>query len=292
MARKIPSGRLRSFAEITGVRYPQALLPFVIPTTTSDAQVGMAITARLAGDDPTYHRWYEHLRSHLRFIRDELDKARKGDSLAFVRATRATHFPECPGLGFGYCIVGRRGNAIGGGDLNNDFIELLLEHVGFCEMLADEPDALYLLELWGLDRVSDAFASILMIPELIPYTQKMAKLYRFDPACMKKEVEVRGMDPVTRRVVTVRAVLPVADDGEAIILVPKGLVRSAAPVSTSQYARLQRLSFSDSKAIKQRILRDCKHSAERLRYVMKNIFSEKWRYRPRRSFRDDLKRKP
>jgi hypothetical protein len=277
----------RSFAELTGVRYPQSVLPFVIPDLQRDIPVGMAITMQLSlqSRDPLVRGMYDDVREYFAILHALVEGIRStGDQFALARAHRLVSFPEVPEIGFGYSAVGRTGSGVGDGALNADLIRTLLRYPGLSQALTRHPDALYFFAGFGIDRVSDVFATIVK-RRLVEYTQIQSARFRFASSCFQ-QVMIRdiwdghhGFDSQTFE-------LPVADDGEAVLLVPKNLVRSAPPVQPHQYARFYRLEDSAWLGLKRRIMDENRNSPTKLLRLMDQIFKDPWRYRPRRDLGD------
>lgn len=284
----LPSRKPRSFAELTGVRYPQEMLPFVIPDLERDIKVGMAITMRrsLLSRDPLVQGMYEDARGYFGHLHEQVERIRAGDQLALLRAHQTANLPEVPEIGLGYSTAGRVGSGIGRGALNDSFVRTLLEYRGLSLALTEEPDTLFFFEGFGLDRVTDAFATIVK-RRLILYTQKQMVRFRFDPNCIHP-IPVRSIwNPAGLRTEEDTVELPVADDGRGIILVPKGLIRSAPPVQPHQYGRYYRLADKEWHELKRRIMEENRNSPERLLRLMRRIFDDPRRYQSRRDLRED-----
>lgn len=282
------SSKGRSFAQLTGVRYPQDALPFVIPNLHADIKAGMTLTMRLAlqDRDPLVQGMFADAVSYFEHLAQVLKQARAGSSLDLVRANKLVSVREAVEIGFGYSAVGRAGSGVGDGALNTHLLRILLEHPGMADLLAKQPDGLFFIPGFGLDRVSDVFAAAIRT-RLIRFTQEQMRLHRFDPSCLASKVVTQQWNPVSLRFEESVEELPVADDGRAIILVPKKVVRSAAPVTAQQYERFYRLPRTDMGQLKQRILADNRKSSAKLLRLMERIFEDEWRWRPRREFRDD-----
>jgi hypothetical protein len=288
MTRVNPSGRRRprTFPELTGVLYDQTSLPYVIPSLERDDPRGMFVTAELArrSEDPLVYGMYDTIRSFYTLMNELLHRARKGDQLAWRKAVRIASFPEVAELGFGYTQESRHGRGTGAGSVCQKILDTLRDFPGLAELCMAEPDAIAFVPGVGLDRVSDAIGTIAKL-ELITYTQQQAQLHDFDPRCMDWVVVPNVWNGRTQMRESVRVKLPIADDGRAILLVDKSIVRSSPPVRAEQYARTYNLSHLSSDALKRRILEQNRNDASSLRRVMRDVFSHEYWIRPRRDFR-------
>jgi len=235
-------------------------------------------------EDPIVSKINPALQQFLSALEEELARARGGDLLSLKRAMRMASFPEPPEYGFGYTLVGRRGNGMGEGALTQYIVDMLLKCPTLAQAAVIFPDALAFIPEVGTDRLTD-FVGNVAKAVFIEYTQAKAAEYGFDPACFA-DVDVPNVwDQKTLRWTTVRVELPLADDGVPVLLVPKEIVRSSAPVRPGQYSR----SYYPSRRwlTKEEILRDLGGSPLRLLHLMKDIFAEASRYRPRREYRDE-----
>lgn len=288
--------RRRTFAELTGlyahpVGHPehersQIRYEFLIPDTRRDLQYGVYLTMALAkhDPDPLVAAMYDTVREYFAELADLLNSARSGDQTAFRRARRMARFPEPKELGFGYARHDRSGNGMDEGPLNDRVLATLFSHPALAAACAEEPDALAFVEMVALDRVSDAVATITK-SLLVEFTQQMALHYRFSPDCLKV-VPVANVWCAASGVLQVeRHEVPVADDGSAILVVPKGIVRSAPPFSAAQYTRYW---YPGRKPMaKAEVLADIGSDPQRLLVAMRATLKDEWRYRPRRDLRND-----
>lgn len=291
-----PRQRRRSFAQLTGlpahpVGHPdharsQSLYEFLIPDTQRDLAYGVYLTMALARihPDPLVESMYSSVREYYQRLEDHLAGARAHDLTAWQRARRMGSFPEPEELGFGYAQDGRDGNGIQEGELSLRILHTLRSHRALSVACAEEPDALALIELVALDRVSDVVATITK-RELIRYTQEMAGRYRFSPDCIREVAVPNIWNPDAGKLETQVHVLPVADDGRAILVVPKGIVRSAPPFTPAQYTRFY---YPGRRPMtKAEVLADIGDNPDRLLRAMRHVFEDDWRFRPRRDLRDE-----
>jgi|GEM_PF-4889046 len=282
-----PGGkRNRSFAELTGVKFPQRYVDFVIPNLIRDQMAGMYLTSALAARhrNPSVRAMFAANQMFFGDLNNLLIRARRGDRVALQSARRmATNFPEADELGMGYSGRGWAGSGVGAGHLNDTVFNALYGYTELSRTCVEEPDALAFIPLVDIDRVSDIFATIGK-RHLIEYTAEQAKKWRFDPACMHLATVDNVWDPASHRLVSVKEVLPVTDDGRVILLVDKRIVRSTPPVRAAQYTRIH---YGNGVAAlsKVEVLNDAERNPGRLLEAMQDILDDDWRYRPRRDFR-------
>lgn len=227
----------RSFRQITGVVQDQAMLPFVIPDLTRDAEKGLCITVEMGrtSTEPFVAEFYRVACGYFEEVRDLFIAGEAGNLRAIDLAHRRLSFKEAREIRFGYTATGHDGNGVGKDDLSRSVFEYFLRYPELRAACAVHPDAMQLIPMIGMDRVSDAMASITK-EVLILFTQHCARFFRFDPACMK-QVKVTGVWLETEgRVGSKMAVLPVDDDGMPILLVPTALVRSGPALDAGGYS--------------------------------------------------------
>lgn len=296
MSQREPAGkpRGRTFAQLSGLPLHPIGHPdhrgdraeFVIPDTQRDLPCGIYLTMVLAKDhpEPVVVAIWQEVRHFFVDLETDLVRARGGDDLALKRARRRTRFPEVGEIGCGYTAENRAGKGIRDGILGDRVLDTLLQYPALSKACAEEPDAISLIELVGLDRVSDIVATIAK-RHLIEYTQRMAARYKF-PDSFQRDIVIQGIwDRGTASLKTGIFLLPVADDGRAILLLPKGIVRSAPPFTAAQYTRHHHGALHRP-LTKREVLEDMGNDPERLLRAMRNIFQDEWRYRPRRDLRD------
>jgi hypothetical protein len=230
------SGPQRSFAALTGVTLDQQLVRFVIPEMSHDLEKGICLTIALARNHPDAHVRSMYGRA-CRFFRrvDALFlAAQRGDTAAFRKLTAMLRFPEVAEIRLGYTLSGHDGSGIGGGDLSRHLIDYLGRYRQLRETLKVEPDAIQMVPFIGMDRASDAMATICKV-DLIDFTKWCAHFYHFDPACMRQATVRNVWDETSKTFVKVADALPVDDNGRVLLLVPKGIARSGTSLGAAGY---------------------------------------------------------
>jgi hypothetical protein len=228
----------RTFAEITDCHVPKELARFVIPEMQHDLEKGVCLTVRLArgSDDPFVAKIYNSARRFFREASRLAALADGGDDFARRKLERMLFFPEVPEIRFGYTREGHDGRGIGRGDLSHQVLQYYRQFHQLRAALIDEPDVLQMVPLIGMDRVSDAVATICK-RELILFTQECARYYGFDPTCIQEVPVSRVWDHDEEKIVVRSERLPVDDAGKPIILVPKEIVRSGEALGAADYFR-------------------------------------------------------
>lgn len=282
------SNHWQAFEQLVGVRFKdQRSVDFVLPDLDRDLERGMFITLRLAKihPNPLVAKMYAVAQNFYSRLAKEVRKAKSGDGAARLRAHAMASFPEASEIGFGYTRQGWQGSGIGSGALNHLIIESFIRHPGMADACAVEPDALSFIDGVGLDRLSDAVATICKA-QLIEYTRQQAAKHRFKPQCMRP-VQVKNVwDPKKRRLITMSARLLVKHSGEPILLVPKRIVRSSPPVRAHHYRGPHHVRGGDSRSLKRIIMRENTNKPDKLLRAMKKVFEDPKRYRPRKEFQD------
>ena len=276
------------FERLTGVSFPrQDLVEFVLPDLDRDIERGMFITIQLAKthSNPLVSQMYVIAKDFYWRLAREIISARLGNAIALRRARIMASFPEAPEIGFGYTAKGRRGRGVGSGALNRFIVDRFLKYPGMVLACAEEPDALSLIDGVGLDRSSDAVATICKV-QLIEFTQEQARILRFRQQCMRSVRVSNVWSRCKGRLVSEKAELPVTESGDPILLVPKGIVRSSPPVRVHHYGEFYDMR-GDKRSLKERIMDENADSPDRLLRAMRKVFEEPWRFRPRREFRED-----
>ena len=277
-----------AFERLTGVTFPsQFLVDFVLPDLDRDIERGMFITLRLAKThpNPLISEMYETAQDCYSRLAGEIKSAIAGDVSARDRAHRMASFPEAPEIGFGYTVKGWRGRGVGSGELNRFIVDRFLKYPGMVLACAREPDALSLIDGVGLDRSSDAVATICKA-QLIKFTQEQARIWSFRKKCMRVVRVLNIWSRSKGRLVSGGAELPVTKSGDPILLVPKGIVRSSPPVQVHHYRDFYNMR-GDDRSLKKRIMDENADSPARLLRAMRKVFDEPRRFRPRREFRED-----
>jgi hypothetical protein len=137
---------------------------------------------------------------------------------------------------------------------------------------------------FGTDRVSDTMVAVGK-RRVVQFTQWCADFFVFDPACMRvvpiKHVwqEERGkFDTEEHRV-------PIDDDGDPILLVPSGIVRSGPPFSPAAYFRTVYGPDYGGEIGKRALLRDAAANPQRLSQFARDYLKDPNRYKIRRDLR-------
>jgi hypothetical protein len=287
--RPTPGRSSRTFAQVTGINFPQATVDFVIPNLLRDLEQGLCITVALARKhaSPYVRAMYREAYQYFTQLKNNLDRAAMGDQLAMTRAWTMADFPEPHEIRFGYTRVGSMGNGVGAGELSGYILQSLLRWPQLRAACAVEPDSLCLIERIGLDRVSDVMATITK-KHLIEFTIDRAAFWGFDPACMRT-VDIENVwDSAAGRLLTVTASVPVDDRGAAIILVPKGIVRSSPPLKVRQYFNdVYGSARADGEESKADLARDAENNPGALGKFVEDRLRDPEKFKARREFRDE-----
>jgi hypothetical protein len=201
-----------------------------------DLEKGICLTIALARNHPDAHVRSMYGRA-CRFFRrvDALFLAAgRGDAGAFRELTAMLRFPEVAEIRLGYTLSGHDGSGIGGGDLSRHLLNYLGRYRQLRETLKVEPDSIQMVPFIGMDRASDAMATICKL-DLIEFTKWCASFYHFDPACMRPATVRNVWDDTSKTFVKVTETLPVDDDGRVLLLVPKGIARSGTSLGAAGY---------------------------------------------------------
>jgi len=234
--RRQPGKKKRTFRQVTGVWQDEELLPFAVPDLDRDVEKGMCITVEMgaAVNEPYVPEIYQVTCEYIEDVCELIEAGLKGNRKAWLLAQRRLEFPEVPEIRFGYVRDGHDGHGIGKRRVSRRVFDFMSSYRQLRETCMVHPDAIQIIPLLGMDRVSDAMANISK-EILIKFTQYCAKMFAFNDDCMKlvtvAHVWIRA-DGVYR---DVRAVLPTDDDGNPILLVPKRIVRSGPAFTPSGY---------------------------------------------------------
>jgi hypothetical protein len=187
-------------------------------------------------------------------------------------------------LGFGYSKSNWSGSGVGDGSLGEHLFQTLLNYPELSRTCGEEPDALAFIPLVDLDRCSDIFGTIVK-RRLIEYTMEQVARFRFANSCMRTVIVPGVWDARARKLVSMRAELPVTDHGRTVLLVEGKVVRSSPPVRQAQYTRLYHGNVRS--LTKEEVLEDAQLHPGRLLNAIRTVLKDAWRYRPRREFRED-----
>ena len=282
----MPKRNTEPFRRLTGLEEDQSEVPFVIPDLEQDLRGGMYLTMALAklSSRSVVKKMYSAACNYFALLNEFLNRAREGDSEALRQARRIAAFPEAREIGMGYSRQGWDGSAIGPGKLNLHIVETLIDFPGIAEECVDEPDTITFIANVGLDRASDALASINK-RHLGNFTEQMAQDY-LDADCVETVSIAGAWNSEDLVFDTFEAAVPV-DGTKPILLVPKEIVRSSPPVRPVHYEREYYPTSELGKGeVKETIMEENKTDPTRLKKVVDEVLANPDRYRPRREFRD------
>lgn len=277
----------RNFFQVVGRFFDQTTVPFLIPDLQRDVPFGVYVTVALARghDHPEVRAMYDDMCRYMaEFERFMKDHRRNPSMMTLRRLKNHTAVREPHEARLGYTKVGSRGRALGKGALQAELLDFFTKRPDLLRDCTVEPDTLSYASNFGIDRVSDVVVAVCK-RRLVAFTQWCATFFAFDPRCMK-EVQLENVwQPERGTFGTETHVLPVDDNGDAILLVPTDLVRSAPPLSAEAYFSAVYGDNYDGPRGKRAVLDDAAQHPGRLGEFAKDWLRDPERYKNRRNLR-------
>jgi hypothetical protein len=295
IGKPLPGGQRRTFFQVVGRYFDQRKILFLIPDLERDLPFGVHITIAHARSHalPEVREWYNVVcRWFVRFENLMTPWRSQRDAVSTLRLVRHAGIREPREVRLGYTAKGHAGRAVGDGPLHRKLLEFFDKHPDILHDCTVEPDTLCMAAGFGTDRVSDVMVAVGKRPA-IAFTQWCAAFYGFDPACLRL-VTVRNVwDEQMGRFSDEQHVLPVDDDGHAILLVPSHIVRSGPPFSPAAYLRGVHGPDYSGPSGKRAVLEDAAANPGRLSQFAKDLLKDPSRYQIRRDLqapKDDATR--
>lgn len=204
---------------------------FVIPRVGIDVPVGIDPFLLFKSRDPEYRELHSIL---IRTFNVGIDAIRRGN---LAEARRIFDFPEVSAIGLGYTRGSKRGSGVGT-HLTTLIIETLAGSPGLQERGIRHVEEMQLVSAGiGPDRISDITANVLK-RFLIEYTQRQSVIWGLTA---KRGVPVEHIyNHASQQWEDSYEELPVSPvDGDAILLVPRRLVRALPWINYDDFFRTE-----------------------------------------------------